>query len=145
MLNRLCFKLSTKRIFSILGVIYILPIPMMCPLPLSPKVTILLDSRVINYFLSCVMSLEQPLSKYHILFFSLAIRHTYKQKSSSDFRYSGYLGSFRISRNGSFENPNLFQNFDHFSFFWIHNCRLCVQFYHNRNKQSYVKKMMILS
>ena len=89
-----------------------LPIPIIHPFLLSSKITILpsFTSRVTNYDLSSVICFEQPLSRYQSLFLPLAVRHNYKKESSRDFRYLSHLGSFRISRNGSFRNPHLFNS-----------------------------------
>ena len=109
MLSKLCFKPLTNKTFSMYleGVIPMLPIPMIFPLPLSPKVTIppSLASSVMNCDSSPVMCLEHPLSRYHFLFPSWDARHTCKHRSSFCLRYPSFLGSFQVSQNGSFWNP----------------------------------------
>ena len=143
MLNRLCFKPSTNKIFLIYleGVIPILPIPMIFLLPLSPKVTIppSFASSVMNWDSSPDMYLEHPLSRYYFWFIPWDARHTYIQKLNFDFRYPSFLGSFLVSHNSFFWNPY---------FFYIKIFRfvreICIGFvsYFNIFKASYIWKLV---
>ncbi|KAE9594097.1 hypothetical protein Lalb_Chr18g0050161 [Lupinus albus] len=88
MLRRLCFKPSTYKTFSIVtcGGLPILPIPKILPLLLSPYVTNPSFGRIkLNFDLSPVICLEQPLSRYHRSF--SALKHTYKINLYFRFRY----------------------------------------------------------
>ena len=100
MLSKLCFKLSISRTFSMKEemMIYILSVPMILPFPLLPKVIFFpsIVSRDVNYFISLVMYLEQSLSKYHSLFFSLVARHAYKKDQVFILDIQAFLDLFRL-------------------------------------------------
>ena len=71
MLKRLCFKPSTNKTSSIkkLDLLPMVPLPMILPLLLSPKVTYPSSMLVSleNWDGSPVICLEHPLSRYHLL------------------------------------------------------------------------------
>ena len=100
MLSKLCFKSSTSRTFSMKeeGVIHMLPISIILPFPLSSKVIFppSIASRDVNYFIPPVMCLEQSLSKYRNLFFSLVARHTYKRNQVLTLGTQTFLGPVRL-------------------------------------------------
>ena len=81
-LKKFCLSPLTGNMFSIEieEFLLILPILMIFPLPLSPKVTNppSFGLRDVNWVSSPVMCLEHPLSKYQWFLFDLAWKHTYK-------------------------------------------------------------------
>ncbi|KAM7506732.1 hypothetical protein LguiA_017185 [Lonicera macranthoides] len=101
MLSKLCFKPSTNRTLSIqVECLPTLPIPMILPLALSPKVTFppFLGIRLKKLFFSPVMCFEQPLSKNHLVLLPLAFKHTYTiTLSNFSFGTQNVLGPFRLA------------------------------------------------
>ncbi|RHN52290.1 hypothetical protein MtrunA17_Chr6g0478921 [Medicago truncatula] len=79
MLNRLCFRPSTSHtLFIEMEELPIVLVPMIFPVWLPPNFTSppSFIVRVRNKAFSPVMCHEHPLSRYHDLCFSLALKHT---------------------------------------------------------------------
>ena len=93
-ISKLWFKPSTRStlLIELDEFSSILPYPMIFPLSLPLNVTLppFLFDRKINFSLSPVICLEQPLSRTHLPL--LAARHTYKKESHIKFWYPKGFG-----------------------------------------------------